>query len=950
MKKLYILSLVFIAACGVQQENDPSKKQNFTRTEVGEILNEILTEGGKNLPYQTAANKSWKLEHTDLKITVNFEKHIISGTATLTLSPYFYIQDSLVLDAKKMDIFDVRFAQQNGAQNGPAPEKISWKYVDSMHLVLKFKEKFTSNQKVKISIDYQANPERQVYGLGETQGTAITSNNGAYFINTEGKDPVSPIQMWTQGEPQANSCWFPTIDVPNQKHTHRIEVTYPAKLNCISNGQRTSSETEKFPENAGAPVNPTKTDVWEMTQPHSVYLTMLAIGDWKSIPDRTAKLEKEIPVQYFVEDIYAADAKSVFGNTPEMIEFFSSFTGVPYMWPKYDQIATREFVSGAMENTTAVIHNERIQDPDNDMEDYISHELFHHWFGDYVTCESWAHLTMNESFANYSEYLWREHKYGKANADAWMVENLEIDAESSNKNSLVNHHYINIDDQFDDIRYNKGAGILHRLRNFIGDEAFKASIKLYLTSNAYKNANAYDWKKCVETVTGTNMDFFFNTWYFTKGETEVYAQLENEGEESVLRIINNTQNGDPTVRHFGSAKALKLRVIAQTEGGRYIDTSFVTFPYNELNEFHFPNERITSFVVDPQYANALIPKGTSFMRTDMDRIEPEEIEFNYQNLKFAQKNNASHVIINQLYVEWLKSYVQFGISQSKHPDRTKVISTTKVRFLEETLNGLNDSNLAKIWLPLANDFTFKPEEELESGLKFADLFPTDESTQNTFMNWIKDYYKNSNITYKSKLQFYNSVPREMESKFDAIYPFYTNPTEGINAIKVAAKNGNTHEVVLLARIYYDINKEKNLSNVDQLYQFTLSEVSNTELSQKIRRDIVLIQYSRLTDVSKKYDLMIAALKSDLNKEYLFKIIDRSIPFADETNVMENTQFLSKIWNSELVKNSIQYQRMIKKATLKEWEMLKSTYPQENDVIKSSTKERYRLIKVIQNVD
>ena len=112
----------------------------------------------------------------------------------------------------------------------------------------------------------------------------------------------------------------------------------------------------------------------------------------------------------------------------------------------------------------------------------------------------------------------------------------------------------------------------------------------------------------------------------------------------------------------------------------------------------------------------------------------------------------------------------------------------------------------------------------------------------------------------------------------------------------------------------------------------------------------MIQYSRLTDVSKKYDLMIAALKSDLNKEYLFKIIDRSIPFADETNVMENTQFLSKIWNSELVKNSIQYQRMIKKATLKEWEMLKSTYPQENDVIKSSTKERYRLIKVIQNVD
>ena len=48
---------------------------------------------------------------------------------------------------------------------------------------------------------------------------------------------------------------------------------------------------------------------------------------------------------------------------------------------------------------------------DKNSEDVVSHELFHQWFGDYVTAESWSNLTVNESFANYGEVLWRTYKY-----------------------------------------------------------------------------------------------------------------------------------------------------------------------------------------------------------------------------------------------------------------------------------------------------------------------------------------------------------------------------------------------------------------------------------------------------------------------------------------------------------------------------------------------------------
>ena len=72
---------------------------------------------------------------------------------------------------------------------------------------------------------------------------------------------------------------------------------------------------------------------------------------------------------------------------------------------KYDQIVGRDYVSGAMENTTATLHGEgayqnaRELKDGNSWEDVIAHELFHQWFGDYVTYESWSNITVNESFA-----------------------------------------------------------------------------------------------------------------------------------------------------------------------------------------------------------------------------------------------------------------------------------------------------------------------------------------------------------------------------------------------------------------------------------------------------------------------------------------------------------------------------------------------------------------------
>ncbi len=537
-----------------------------------------------DVPYQNPADKVWQLMHTDLNLTFNWADRTVQGTAILKLKPYFYAQDSLVLDAKAMDILSVEINQPKS--EGPPPEKLNFSYTDSQHLVIHFKTIQMPFGPVEIKINYIANPERELVDVESNAGSAILAEKGIYFINHDLRNPAIPRQLWSQGETNGSRCWFPTIDQPNQKHTQRITLTYPDTMVSISNGERLShTKLEKTKEYK---------DVWEQTQPHSVYLTMIAIGNWAETVDNY----KGKQVRYFVEPNYKKDAMAIFGHTPKMIEFFSNYTGVDYPWKKFDQVVCREFVSGAMENTTAVVHSEGLQDKDNDMEDYISHELFHHWFGDYVTCDNWGEITMNESFARYSEMLWNEHYYGLEKAQSWLDENNTAWLYSEKITPLVNYRYRKADDQFDEIRYNKGAAILNLLRDYIGDEAFKLSMKEYLTTYAYGNATTAEWKRCIEKVSGKNMTDFFNSWYFSNEVADVQWGISKDKNVYQLEITQSTGKCFKIDIDYSSYDGLhrhkKSVWFASNESSKIINLEIDTMPdYVILN----PNNTLVGTVI-----------------------------------------------------------------------------------------------------------------------------------------------------------------------------------------------------------------------------------------------------------------------------------------------------------------------------------------------------------------
>lgn len=520
------LTVGFIIAC------TNSKKTTKTQTAVIEepsvmldTINIVAEEPVKKTIYQATNTKLSDIIHTKLWVSFDWQKSQLIGKAELTVKPYFYPTSTLYLNARGMEIKSVKLFERSLDSKAPTvgrnyEQKLDLSEKPNMYtykndsLIINLGSEHTNKETYYVVIEYIAKPNE----VKEAGSKAITSDKGLYFINPNNLEENKMPQIWTQGETQSNSCWFPTIDNPTEKMTNEIYMTVDDKYTTLSNGLLTDSK-----KNADG----TRTDHWVMNLPHAPYLVMMGVGEFKKVTDEPWN-GKEI--SYYVEKEYEPHAKAIFGKTKKMIEFYSKTLGVDYPWQKYSQIVARDYVSGAMENTTATLHGDfMVYQTTREIidgakgESVIAHELFHQWFGDYASCESWSNLTLNESFATYGEYLWEEYENGKDAAEDHSADSrFGYYAQAGQKHvDLVRFDYENREDMFDGISYNKGGQILHMLRKYIGDEAFFASLKLYLEKNKFKTAEAHDLRLAVEEITGQDLNWFFNQWYYAAGHPEL---------------------------------------------------------------------------------------------------------------------------------------------------------------------------------------------------------------------------------------------------------------------------------------------------------------------------------------------------------------------------------------------------------------------------------------------
>jgi aminopeptidase N len=466
-------------------------------------------------PRQFERSRDYDVKHYRVELTFDLDKKTFWGTNTVTLAPLKNEFTKCKLDAEELVVDDVK---------NPAGVPLEFEQTDR-HLIVHFPEGYNYGEEVLFTVEYHA--ENPKYGL---------------FFDDRTED--HPQMVTTVSWPEYAHHWLPCYDYPNDKATHEFIITVEDTLRVLGNGRLVRVVEDKL--------NGSKTFHWSQDLPHSTYLFLLAIGPYVVIEDSLDSL----PVNYWVYEEGAEDAKWIFKKTPYMIAFFNDIFGYRYPWAKYDQVISPRF-SGGAENTSAtllgqgVVHDRKAEQ-DYSWEKTIAHEAAHQWWGDLITLRSWEHTWLNESFGTYSDYLYTLYDKGKDEGAYELLNKKNSylrEAHNEYIRPIVFDRYDRPQQNFDSHTYPKGAAVLHMLRFILGDRPFFRTLTHFLHKHEFEAVDTHDFMKAVKEATGQNMDWFFEQYIFAPGHPVFdvsYVWDEKAGEVHLtVRQVQDTSKGVP---------------------------------------------------------------------------------------------------------------------------------------------------------------------------------------------------------------------------------------------------------------------------------------------------------------------------------------------------------------------------------------------------------------------
>ncbi|HEX2163333.1 MAG TPA: M1 family metallopeptidase, partial [Thermoanaerobaculia bacterium] len=459
--------------------------------------------------------RAYDLLHRELDLAFDRDAETVSGTAVNVLTPL--LPGTRAIDLHAVDL-DVRRVTVDGAE-------AAWEELpDDRALRVELGRAVDPGTEVRVAVEYSARP------------TA-----GLYFVGPDEGYPDKPAQVWSQGESELNRHWFPSWDFPNDRATTAAAYTVPAGWRAVGNGRLVG--VDELPDGR-------RTFRWEIDQPHVNYLVSIVAGELVEVADTPWR---DVPIVYYVPPGREEEARRSFGRTPEMMEFFSTSTGVPYPYDKYAQSTAVDFIWGGMENVSATtqtigtLHDERAA-TDVSSDGLVAHELAHQWFGDLVTCREWAHCWLNEGFATYFTGLWFEHDRG-ADGLAWEVWDwrgsyFREDAREYRR-PIATHRYPFPMAMFDAHLYDKGALVLHMVRDLVGDDGWWRGIRRYLDEHAGTTVVTADFQTAMEAATGVPLGPVFDRYVTGAGHPELAVAWSWDAERGMVRLtVEQTQETD----------------------------------------------------------------------------------------------------------------------------------------------------------------------------------------------------------------------------------------------------------------------------------------------------------------------------------------------------------------------------------------------------------------------
>lgn len=477
---IFIGSFLFIQTQGQKVYHSPIKS-NCTHHELKQFY--FLQ---PDLHNQNLQNKyDVKFYWLDLAVTSKSTK--ISGAAYLlakTLAPNL---DTIALEMSPELTMDSLWV--NNRPVGSVNHTDNWLLIPLISFIKK-------DSMFKIKIFYHGIPESQGFFSGIS-----------HAYNNHWKKEVT----WTLSEPFAAKDWFPVKQsLTDKADSAWVFLTVDKNEKAGSEGILTAITT--------LPDGRLRYE-WKTHYPIDYYLLSFSVSDYQDYTNYAkpqALPGDSIPIQNYIYNSpgYLSLNKTNLDQTPKLIELYSSLFGLyPFSKEKYGHCLTE--LGGGMEHQTMTT----IGDFGFDL---VAHELGHMWFGDHVTCATWNDIWLNEGFATYANYLANEYL-----KDPQTARNFMVAAQNNAMSQPGGSIYVPESEIYPGnewrifngrLSYNKGAAILHLLRHEINsDSLFFKILKSYQNRFAGSVATAEDFKKVVDSITGTNFTYFFNQWYYGEG-------------------------------------------------------------------------------------------------------------------------------------------------------------------------------------------------------------------------------------------------------------------------------------------------------------------------------------------------------------------------------------------------------------------------------------------------
>ena len=305
----------------------------------------------------------------------------------------------------------------------------------------------------------------------------------------------------------STSQWMVCVDDPADKATLTFKLILPARLTSVANGQLVSQL--ELPNNR-------RLFEWRQDTAIPTYVFGFAVGPFEVVKERRRNVE----LQYLATNYTAMEVRRIFRDTPDMLDFFEDRAGVKYADRTYTQVLATGGVAQEMSSFTALRESYGKQVLKNEQDQWLAaHEFAHQWWGNMVTCRDWNHFWLNEGIATFMAAAYLEHRFGRA------VYLREIESNRANyekvrvagkDKSLVFPDWLSPTREDRTLVYDKGAYVLHLLREEMGERAFWNGIRLFTRRHFGKSVVTSDFVAAMEEANGKSLSEFFAKWIYLK--------------------------------------------------------------------------------------------------------------------------------------------------------------------------------------------------------------------------------------------------------------------------------------------------------------------------------------------------------------------------------------------------------------------------------------------------